>query len=118
MVLALIRDLKATGCESIETVRWRNILVDRILPARALVIPDSDRLLAWQLLLRHAMECERVGRICYGEDREEFKLLQQTTEATQAWVDMAIAHEENEKHRSESMGTNDDEERRIDQEVD
>ncbi|KAF1357662.1 hypothetical protein EJ07DRAFT_180683 [Lizonia empirigonia] len=118
MVLALIRDLKATGCESVETVRWRNMLVDRILPARALVIPDSDRLLAWQLLLRHAMECERVGRICYGEDREEFKVLQQTTEATQAWVDMAIAHEENEKNRSESMGTNDDEERRVDQEMD
>lgn len=70
------------------------MLVDRILPARALVIPDNDKLLAWQLILRHSMECEKVGGICYGEDREEFRVLRQTREATQAWDELAIAHEE------------------------
>ncbi|KAF9691674.1 hypothetical protein EKO04_010359 [Ascochyta lentis] len=94
MAMALIRDLKATGCESVETVRWRNILVDRILPARSLVVPDNDKLLTWQIVLGHAKECEKVGRICYGEDRDEFRVLRRTREATEASVDTAIAHDE------------------------
>ncbi|KAJ4354833.1 hypothetical protein N0V95_003443 [Ascochyta clinopodiicola] len=93
IAMALIRDLKATGCESVETVRWRNVLVDRILSARALVIPENDRLMAWQIVLGHAKECEKVGAICYGEDREEFRMLRQTREATQACVDTAIAYD-------------------------
>lgn len=82
------------------------MLVDRILPARALIIPDNARLLAWQLILRHSIECEKVGGICYGEDRDEFRVLRQTREATQAWVEMAVAHEEN---RAESILDSDDE---------
>ena len=97
MLLALIRDLKASGCESVETVRWRNILVDRILPARALVVPDSEKLIAWQVIVGFAHECERMGRICYGEDREEFRVLRQTREGAEATMQMmveAIANEE------------------------
>ncbi|KAF2629304.1 hypothetical protein BU25DRAFT_19388 [Macroventuria anomochaeta] len=97
ILLALIRDLKASGCETVETVRWRNILVDRILPARALVVPDSEKLIAWQIVLGHARECERMGKICYGGDREECRVLEQTREGTEAAIRMleeAIANEE------------------------
>lgn len=88
LLLDLIRDLKISGCESVETVRWRNILVDRILPARATVIPKGDVLVAWQVILHHAKECERVGKMCYGEDRKEFKLLRQTREGAEATITM------------------------------
>ncbi|KZM26896.1 uncharacterized protein EKO05_0011380 [Ascochyta rabiei] len=101
MAMALIRDLRATGCESVETVRWRNVLVDRVLSARALVIPENDRLLAWQIILGHVKECEKVGGICYGQDREEFRVLRRTREATQACVDTAIAYDE--EHAPESI---------------
>ena len=88
-MLSLIRDLKTSGCESVETVRWRNILVDRILPARALVVPDSEKLLALQLTVGHAQESERLGKVCYGEDREEVRVLRQTREGSEATLKMA-----------------------------
>lgn len=97
LLLDLVRDLKTSGCESVETVRWRNILVDRILPARALVVPEPDVLVAWQIVLHHARESERVGRMCYGEDRGGFRVLRQTrqgAEATIAMIEEAIAEEE------------------------
>lgn len=77
-------------------MRWRNILVDRILPARALAVPQTETLVAWQVILHHARECERVGKICYGEDREEYRVLKQTREGTEATIQMleeAIADE-------------------------
>jgi hypothetical protein len=69
------------------------VLVHRILPARALVIPENDRLLAWQIILGHAKECEKVGRFCYGEDGEVFRTLRQTREKIQALVENAVAHD-------------------------
>ncbi|KAJ4369334.1 hypothetical protein N0V86_009165 [Didymella sp. IMI 355093] len=97
LVLDLLRDLKTSGCESVETVRWRNILVDRILPARALVVPEPDMLVAWQVILHHAKESEIVGRMCYGEDRGEFRVLRQTREGAEATIlrlEEATANEE------------------------
>jgi len=97
LLLDLVRDLKTSGCESVETVRWRNILVDRIMPARATVIPEGDVLVAWQVILHHARETERVGMMCYGEDREDFEVLRQTREGAEATITMieeAIAAEE------------------------
>ncbi|KAF3051149.1 hypothetical protein E8E11_009935 [Didymella keratinophila] len=97
LLLDLVRDLKTSGCESVETVRWRNILVDRIMPARATVIPEGDVLVAWQVILHHARESERVGRVCYGEDREDSRVLRQTREGAEATITVieeAIAAEE------------------------
>lgn len=96
LLLDLIRDLKTSGCESVETVRWRNILVDRILPARALAGPQTETLVAWQIILGFARECERVGKTCYGEDRDDYKVLKQTREAIEATIQMldeAIAND-------------------------
>ncbi|KAF3036823.1 hypothetical protein E8E12_006545 [Didymella heteroderae] len=97
LLLDLVRDLKTSGCESVETVRWRNILVDRILPARALVIPRPDILVAWQVILHHARESERIGKLCYGEEREDSRVLRQTREGAEATILMleeAMANEE------------------------
>jgi hypothetical protein len=97
LLLDLVRDLKTSGCESVETVRWRNILVDRILPARALVVAEPDVLVAWRVVLWHAKQSEEVGRMCYGEDRGEFRVLRQTREGTEATILMleeASANEE------------------------
>ena len=97
MLLALLRDLKDSGCESVETVRWRNVLIDRILPARTLVISNSNKLIMWQVILMHARECESMGRNCFGEDREEFRVLRQTRERTEVALQMikeVIANEE------------------------
>ncbi|KAJ4986424.1 TPR domain-containing protein [Stagonosporopsis vannaccii] len=87
-VFSLIRDLKATGCENPELVRWRNILVDRILPARALIVSESDKALAWQVILMHASECEKLGEVCYGADREEVRVLRATREGCENAVEM------------------------------
>ncbi|KAF1927483.1 uncharacterized protein M421DRAFT_180710 [Didymella exigua CBS 183.55] len=84
LLLDLVRDLKTSGCESVETVRWRNILVDRILPARALVVPEAEMLVTWQVILHHAKESETVGKMCYGEDSENYRVLKQTREGTEA----------------------------------
>jgi hypothetical protein len=107
----LVRDLKTSGCESVETVRWRNILVDRILPARALVIPEPDILVAWQVILHHARESERIGKMCYGEDREDFRVLRQTREGAEATITMieeAIAAEEAAKDLAEGSDGDED----------
>lgn len=92
-MLSLLRDFKATGCETVETVRWRNVLVDRVLPARALVVPEGERLLAWRIVLGHARECERVGRVCYGEDRDEVGVLRRMREGVEGLVREAEAYE-------------------------
>ncbi|KAJ4338325.1 hypothetical protein N0V87_004093 [Didymella glomerata] len=111
LLLDLVRDLKTSGCESVETVRWRNILVDRILPARALVIPEPDILVAWQVILHHARESERIGKMCYGEDREDFRVLRQTREGAEATITMieeAIAAEEAAKDLAEGSDGDED----------
>lgn len=92
-----MRNLKATGCENTELVRWRNVLVDRILPARALIVPDAEKVIAWQVILKHAVECERLGRVCYGEDREELKVLRMTREGCERAIEMMESAIENEK---------------------
>jgi hypothetical protein len=85
-----MRDLKTTGCETVETVRWRNVLVDRVLPARTLQVPDKQRLVLWRVVLEHARECERLGKVCFGEDRAEFRQLRETREASEAAVKMFV----------------------------
>jgi hypothetical protein len=42
-----------------------------------------------QLTVGHAKESERLGKICYGEDREEFRVLRQTRAGCEATVKMA-----------------------------
>lgn len=54
-------------------------------------------LVAWQVILHHARESERMGKTCYGEDREEFRVLRQTREGAEATIMMieeAIAAEQ------------------------
>ncbi|KAF2995499.1 hypothetical protein E8E13_000445 [Curvularia kusanoi] len=87
-LLALIRDLKTSRCDTVESVRWRNILVERILPARAIFKSADEKLVAWKVILEHAKECERLGRLCFGEDREEFEVLKEQREASEAAVRM------------------------------
>ncbi|KAJ4311179.1 hypothetical protein N0V94_008089, partial [Neodidymelliopsis sp. IMI 364377] len=41
--LALLRDLGLTHCTTPESVRWRNVLVDRVLPARNSVVLQSEQ---------------------------------------------------------------------------
>ena len=91
LILALMRDLKITGCETAESVRWRNILADRVLPARTLQIPDKQRLLQWRVVVEHARESERLGKVCYGVDTKEFRQLRMTREASEAAVKMSVA---------------------------
>lgn len=90
LILALMRDLKITGCETAESVRWRNILADRVLPARTLQIPDKQRLLQWRVVVEHARESERLGKVCYGVDTKEFRQLRMTREASEAAVKMFV----------------------------
>lgn len=90
MLLDLSRDLRTSGSESIESVRWRYILVDRVLPARALLVPDAEKLVAWRVILQHAKECERLVKLCVGADSEQFAVLRQTRESTETVVQMIV----------------------------
>lgn len=90
LILALMRDLKITGCETAESVRWRNILADRVLPARTLQIPDKQRLLQWRVVVEHARESERLGKVCFGVDTKEFRQLRRTREASEGAVKMFV----------------------------
>lgn len=90
LLLAIMRDLKSTGCETVESVRWRNILVDRVMPARTLLVPDNEKLVLWRVIVEHARECERLGKNCFGVDSREFRQLKQTREASEAAVQMFV----------------------------
>jgi hypothetical protein len=90
LLLALMRDLKITGCETVESVRWRKVLADRVLPARALLLPEKQRLVLWRVVMEHARECERLGKVCFGEDRAEFRQLREAREDSEAAVKMLV----------------------------
>lgn len=51
-------------------------------------MPDGEKLLAWQVILMHAGECEKMGKVCYGEDREEVRVLRVTREGCENVVEM------------------------------
>lgn len=62
-----------------------------MLPARTLQVPDKQRLTLWRVILEHAREGERLGKLCFGEDRAEFRQLRQTREASEAAVQMFVS---------------------------
>jgi hypothetical protein len=71
-VLALIKGLKDTGCGSPELIRWYNALIDRIQPRVAHVLDnDEERVRYWRIMLRHAIECEKISGKCFGADSAE-----------------------------------------------
>lgn len=72
-------------------------------------------LVAWQVILHHAVESEKVGKMCYGEDREEYRVLKQTREGTEATIYMleeAIANEEAAKDLATEGEDTEEEERK------
>jgi hypothetical protein len=73
-LLALIKNLKDTGCEGPELIRWYNALIDRIQPRVADALDtDEERVRWWRIILRHAIECEKLGVKCFGADSEEVR---------------------------------------------
>jgi hypothetical protein len=71
-ILGLVKNLKDTGCAGPELIRWYNALIDRIQPRVADALDtDSERVRWWRIILRHAIECEKVSVLCFGADSDE-----------------------------------------------
>ncbi|KAF1847667.1 SET domain-containing protein [Cucurbitaria berberidis CBS 394.84] len=79
-VLDLIKDLKVTGCEGPELIRWYNALIDRLQPRIAEALSGEKKLGLWKVILGRANGCELIAKRCFGEDSEEFKELQKRKE--------------------------------------
>lgn len=73
-ILELIKNLKDTGCEGPELIRWYNALIDRLMPRVADALEnDEERIRWWRIMLRHAIECEKLSLKCFGADSDELK---------------------------------------------
>jgi hypothetical protein len=71
-ILTLIENLKATGCEGPELIRWYNALIDRIHPLAADALDTDEERARWgRVVLRHANECVKLGFKCFGEGSDE-----------------------------------------------
>jgi hypothetical protein len=89
-VLGLIKNLKDTGCEGPELIRWYNALIDRLMPRVADALEnDEERIRWWRIILRHAMECEKLGLKCFGADSDELKKAILRTKKIQELIEKA-----------------------------
>lgn len=72
-----------------------------MLPARALLVADEQKLIVWRVVLSHTRECEKLGRICFGEDSAEYEVLRKTREGTEAVVGVVVDAEAEAEMREE-----------------
>jgi hypothetical protein len=89
-VLGLIKNLKDTGCEGPELIRWYNALIDRVMPRVADALEsDEERIRWWRIILRHAVECEKLGLKCFGADSGELGKARMRTKGIEKLIGMA-----------------------------
>lgn len=101
--LALCENLRATKCNNIEQIRWRNALIDRIQPKLAEFQTDAGRMKIWKAMAAHAKVCEIVGRRCFGEDHDEFKRLSVRKENIIAALQRAKEHVNSKDKKEEAV---------------
>lgn len=70
--LALIKDIKDTGCTGPETVRWLNALVDRVIPPLADFLGEGERVEVWKGAQEFAREIVETSERCFGGDSVEY----------------------------------------------
>jgi hypothetical protein len=71
-IRTLIENLKATGCEGPELIRWYNALIDCLYPLIADALDNDDERIRWgHITLRNATECVGIGLTCFGADSDE-----------------------------------------------
>ncbi|KAH7344337.1 hypothetical protein BKA66DRAFT_24079 [Pyrenochaeta sp. MPI-SDFR-AT-0127] len=88
-IVDLTKDLKVTGCTSLELVRWYNGLIDRIQPRLADEISMENRLVLWKVMLARATGCEHIAQRCLGEDTEEFETIRKRRERIESTIKKA-----------------------------
>lgn len=94
-VLALIKGLKDTGCGSPELIRWYNVLIDRVQPRVAHVLDnDEERVRYWCVMLRYAMECEKISGKCFGADSAEVRWAGARKVKMEGLIERAQKHKE------------------------
>lgn len=72
-ILDLIKNVKESGGENHpELIRWYHTLIDRVLPRLYEVHEPGPRAHWWKIILRHALVSEKIAKIVYGEDTEEY----------------------------------------------
>jgi hypothetical protein len=89
-ILALCDDLHRTGCSSAEHVRWRIALITHIMPVRAAFVDGEQRVDVWRETLEQTIIAEEIGRMCFGADREEVRLLGVMREKVEAELEGAV----------------------------